>query len=424
MTKSQFARCGTLLLSSLLLSACVLLPGREGDGAASTGGEQATAVSTAPAAAPVCPICQPCPKCPAPAEAVLPPPAAQPLQAASWSDLPGWGDDDLKGAWPAFLQSCRGVASKPQGLAWQRVCAAAQTVDAKDKVAQRRFFEREFTPYAVIAADGSAEGLITGYYEPLLKGSRKQGKPYLHPLLGVPDDMITVDLASVWPELKNMRLRGRLQGNRLLPYWSRAEIEERGVPAKTLLWVDDPVESFFLQIQGSGRVRLPGGEMVRVGYADQNGHPYQSIGRVLVERGWLKLEQASMQGIQAWARANPDKLQELLNANPSYVFFRELPASDDGPIGSLGVPLTPERSIAIDPRTIPLGAPVFLATTRPNTDRPLRRLMQAQDTGGAIKGAVRADFFWGFGNKAGEQAGRMKQKGRLWVLLPPEAAPK
>jgi membrane-bound lytic murein transglycosylase A len=155
-----------------------------------------------------------------------------------------------------------------------------------------------------------------------------------------------------------------------------------------------------------------------VGYADQNGHPYKSIGKLLVERGELRLEEASMQGIKAWGLANPDKLPELLKSNPSYVFFRELPNGLTGPLGALGVPLTAGRSIAIDPRFIPLGAPVFLATTAPNSERPLNRLMLAQDTGGAIRGAVRADFFWGFGNAAGELAGRMKQKGRLWVLLP------
>jgi membrane-bound lytic murein transglycosylase A len=164
--------------------------------------------------------------------------------------------------------------------------------------------------------------------------------------------------------------------------------------------------------------------MVRLNYADQNGHPYQSIGKALVERGELKLEEASMQGIQAWARANPVRLDSLLNVNPSYVFFREVPNSNDGPVGALGVPLTAERSIAIDPRSIALGTPVFLATTRPNSAQPMNRLVMAQDTGGAIKGAVRADFFWGFGKEAGEQAGRMKQNGRMWVLLPAELAPK
>ena len=171
-------------------------------------------------------------------------------------------------------------------------------------------------------------------------------------------------------------------------------------------------------------MKLTDGSMTRLNYADQNGYPYQSIGRILVDRGELKLSEASMQGIQAWARANPERLDELLNANSSYVFFREAPNSKEGPVGALGVPLTAERSIAVDPRSVPLGAPVFLATTRPNSNTPLNRMMLAQDTGSAIKGAVRADYFWGFGKEAGEQAGRMKQSGRMWLLLPPEAAPK
>ena len=249
-------------------------------------------------------------------------------------------------------------------------------------------------------------------------------------MLGVPPDLLTIDLSDVLPDLKNMRLRGRLQGNKVVPYYSRAEIvgrqgEHSEPVGKVLLWVDDPIELFFLQIQGSGRVKLPDGKLVRIGYADQNGHPYRSIGRVLIERGDLKPEEASMQGIQAWARANPDKLNELLDSNPSYVFFREVSGNgNEGPQGALGVPLAAERSIAVDPRHVPLGAPVYLSTTQPNSSRPLRRLMLAQDTGGAIRGVVRADFFWGFGAEAGSQAGRMKQQGQMWVLLPPGAAPK
>lgn len=361
------------------------------------------------------------------------PPTALPfsrtLQPASWSELPGWAEDDHAAAWGAFLQSCRGMASKPHGPAWKRVCDLARATngsEAGNGKAARQFFETHLRPYAVLAGDGNPSGMITGYYEPLLRGSRHLSKGFEQPVRGVPDDLLTIDLSAVFPELKDKRVRGRLEGNKVVPYWSRAEISARGdkLPLKTLLYVDNAVELFFLQVQGSGRVRLPDGSMVRLNYADQNGHPYQSIGRVLVERGELKLEEASMQGIQAWARANPSRLDDLLNTNPSYVFFRETPNSKDGPVGALGVPLTAERSIAVDPRSIPLGAPVFLATTRPNSAQVMNRLMLAQDTGGAIKGAVRADFFWGFGKEAGEQAGRMKQSGRMWLLLPPEAAPK
>jgi membrane-bound lytic murein transglycosylase A len=348
------------------------------------------------------------------------------MQAASWSDLPGWGEDDVLAAWPAFLQSCRALSSKPQWPLWRTACEEAKGL-GRNASALRSFFEARLQPHLLTNPDGTTHGMITGYYEPLLRGSRKRGNSFEQPVLSVPNDLLTIELADVLPDLKFMRLRGRLQGNKVVPYYSRAEItsHEKDFADRVLLWVDDAVELFFLQIQGSGRVKLQGGETVRIGYADQNGHPYQSIGRLLVERGELKLEQASMQGIQAWARANPAKLPELLNANPSYVFFRELGklvSESEGPPGALGVPLSAERSIAVDPRHIPLGAPVFLSTTQPNSAMPLRRLMMAQDTGGAIRGVVRADLFWGFGADAGKQAGRMKQQGQMWVLLPPGAA--
>ncbi|HYG13672.1 MAG TPA: MltA domain-containing protein, partial [Methylophilaceae bacterium] len=185
-----------------------------------------------------------------------------------------------------------------------------------------------------------------------------------------------------------------------------------------LMWVDDLIDLFFLQIQGSGIIELESGERVQVGYADHNGYTYRSIGRVLIDRGELAASEASMQGIKRWARNHPAQLRDLLNANQSYVFFRELPAGLPGPLGALGVPITAERSIAVDPRYIPLGAPVFLDTTYPNSSTPLKGLVVAQDTGGAIKGGVRADFYWGAGDAAGQRAGAMKQSGRMWVLLP------
>ena len=210
-----------------------------------------------------------------------------------------------------------------------------------------------------------------------------------------------------------------------MPYYTAADIAAGKGPSPTeaLVWVNDPIEAIFLQIQGSGRVQLADGSFVRLGFADHNGYPYQSIGRYLIQKGELKSHQASMQGIQDWARRNPERLPELYAANPRYVFFRPLPDTGEGPIGAMGLPLTGEASLAIDPRYIPLGTPVWLATTRPNSSVPLNRLMAAQDTGTAIKGAVRADFFWGFGQEAGETAGRMKQSGRLWVLLPNEVRP-
>jgi membrane-bound lytic murein transglycosylase A len=253
----------------------------------------------------------------------------------------------------------------------------------------------------------------------VLAGSRVRTDRFRHPVFGVPDDLVAVDLESVIPELKGLRLRGRLEGNRLVPYLSRGEIERRApFRAPVLAWVEDPVELFFLQIQGSGQIELESGGRLRLGYGDQNGYPYRSMGRYLIQRGELGLEQTSMQGIKTWAAANPGKLREALDSNPSYVFFRQVPDTPEGPIGTLGVPLTAGYSVAIDPRTVPLGAPVFVATTMPLSTQPLQRLMAAQDTGGAIRGAVRADVFWGTGNEAGTLAGRMRQQGRMWVLWP------
>lgn len=279
--------------------------------------------------------------------------------------------------------------------------------------------------YSITAPDGSQQGLVTGYYEPILRGRRTISSGYRVPVYGVPQDLIVVDLADLHPELRHLRLRGRLEGRRLLPYWSRAEIERRALgaggeaPSKppVLAWVEDPVELFFLQVQGSGQIELDSGERIRLGYADQNGHPYRSLGRYLVNNAELPLEQASMQGIKAWARTNPAKLADALNANPSYVFFRLLDSAE-GPFGALGVALTPGYSIAVDPRFVPLGAPVFLATTMPNSPESLERLVVAQDTGGAIRGALRGDLFWGSGESAGALAGRMRQSGRMWLLWP------
>lgn len=314
---------------------------------------------------------------------------------------------------------------------WREVCAAAARVVNPSPEAARRFFETHFAPFRLSGETTGDEGLITGYYEPLLRGSRKPSGRYRYPLYGIPDDLVVVDLGEQYPELKNMRLRGRIEGRRLVPYYDRAQIEGTQAPlrGREIAWVDDPVELFFLHIQGSGRILLEGGDTMRVGYADQNGYPYRSVGRLLVERGELPLDQVSMQSIVAWARRNPAKVGELLNSNASYVFFRELPASSAGPPGSLGVPLTPRRSIAVDPRYVPLGSPVFIATTWPNSAKPLNRFMLAQDTGGAIRGPVRADFFWGFGESAAREAGRMKQRLRMWMLwprgqpTPPAAAP-
>lgn len=384
------------LFTALLLAGCAATP----------------PVVPAPTGAPTCPPCPTCPACPV---AEPPKPAVPPLQPASWTDLPDWRDDDHAAVLELFKAQCATLGRRPL---WQSTCAAAARTTAAEPA--REWFEAHFQPWQLVNPDGSREGLVTGYYEPVVRGSRTRKPPYLTPVFGPPSDMIVVDLAELYPELRHMRLRGRIEGRRLVPYHARADWAKEEVRRadQALLWMADPIDFFFLQIQGSGQVLLDDGSRVRIGYADQNGHPYRSIGAWLIERGELKLHQASMQGIKAWAAANPRRLQELLNVNPSVVFFRKLKAEGSGPPGALGIHLTTERSVAVDPRHTPLGAPVWLATTRPNSDQALIRFMLAQDTGGAIRGPVRADFYWGSGDAAGELAGRMRQRGRMWVLLP------
>lgn len=339
------------------------------------------------------------------------------LKPADWQDLDGLLQDDLVAAWPAWLQSCTRLGKKEK---WKIACDSAQAITQPNNAVIIDYLSNHFDVYRAQNEDGTITGMVTGYYQPLLNGSRTPSKQYPYPLYREPKDLITVELADVYPELKYKRIRGKLEGNKLVPYRTRAEIDAKPSPlvGTELFWIDDIIDVFFLQIQGSGVVQLENGEQVQVGYANQNGYPYKSIGRLLVDQGELTLDQASMQGIKNWARNNPDRLEGLLNSNQSYVFFRELPVGLPGPLGALNVPITAERSVAIDPKFIPLGAPIFLSTTEPNSSKPLKRLMLAQDTGGAIRGGVRADFFWGAGDAAGTRAGSMKQDGEIWVLLP------
>jgi membrane-bound lytic murein transglycosylase A len=350
-------------------------------------------------------------------EEPVPEEAVPTLTPVTWADVPGWNEDDQSLAMSAFLQSCVALRWRDQ---WQASCQKAKDLQNPSPQVARQFFEEHLTPHQVRQADGSTSGMMTGYYVPDLKGSRYPSSEHPYPLYGRPDDLLTIDLSDVYPDLGNYRLRGRLDGHRVIPYWDRGEIDsfDRPLAGKELFWVADPVELFFLHIQGSGRIVLDDGKKVMINYADQNGHPYKSIGKYMLERGIMKRSQMSMQNIRKWAENNPREVDDLLNQNPSYVFFRELDKSFQSPPGALGVPLTPERSLAVDRRYVPLGAPVFVATTWPNTSQPLNRLMMAQDTGGAIKGRIRGDFFWGMGDKAGAQAGRMKQDASFWVLLP------
>ena len=338
-------------------------------------------------------------------------------EAVDWAELPGWRQDRMVEAWPTLLAECPRMARRDEN--WKQLCEQARSVDPRDEEAIRRFLGQWFQPHLVVGQGGDPEGLITGYYQPLLNGSRQRSEKYRYPLYRRPDSLLKIDLDELFPELKGKRVRGRLEGQKVVPYYDRAEIDSDEQPLKgnELLWLDDPWASFFLQIQGSGKVRLDDGTTVGVNYADQNGHPYVSIGRKLAEWGELPIEQVSMFAIRRWLSANPDKAQKLLNENPSYVFFTLREDADENPRGSLNVPLTDLRSIAVDRRVIPLGSLVWLDSELPD-GAPLRRLMFAQDTGGAIKGHVRADVFFGTGDRAEKLAGSMKHRGQLYLLTP------
>ena len=352
---------------------------------------------------------------PAAVEPTTAPPAAAPLLRANarwvpaaWSDLPGWGDDSVLAAWPALLRSCARPAPD-----WSAACASARALAAPQESSVRAWLEAHLQPWRVESLDGSATGLATGYFEPLVEASRLPRGRFRIPLYAPPADLAT-----------------------RRPWFTRAQIESDGAARQALrgreiAYVADPLDALLLQVQGSGRLALtePDGRrrLVRAAFAGHNDQPYQSVGRWLVERGAFTLEQASWPAIKAWARANPGRVAEMLAANPRYVFFREEPLADAsaGPVGAQGVPLTPGRSIAVDRDAIPFGTPVWIDTTEPQPWSPnppparaLQRLVVAQDSGSAITGAVRADYFWGWGDGAEDRAGRMKQPLRLWVLVP------
>jgi membrane-bound lytic murein transglycosylase A len=288
-------------------------------------------------------------------------------------------------------------------------------------------------PWRVVSISGDARhrvsadtGLITGYYEPSLRGARRRGGPFQTPLYAVPDDLLTLDLAEAYPQLAGTRVRGKLQGRRVVPYPDRAQLADgRVLAGRELVWVDSSIDAFFLQIQGSGRVKLEDGSTVRLAYADVNGRPYRAIGRYLVDKGEMTVEQATAPALREWLASHPERQQEVFNQNPSVVFFREeaLVDANVGPKGALGTALTPGRSIAVDPALVPLGAPMFLSTLHPLSGMPLQRLVMAQDTGGAIRGAPRADLFWGWGPDSAEAAGRMRAQGSLWLLWPAGETP-
>jgi membrane-bound lytic murein transglycosylase A len=410
------------------------------------------------------------------------------FEAANFSELPGWRDDKVVEAWQAFRHSCVSLGKRP---AWTQLCARAAKIRPPTDEVIRQFFEQEFKLLQVMAVNRTPQGIITGYFEPLLSGSRAYGDRYRYPVYASPDDMLyldaarlptpyrsqpvqahvqgkrvipilpgtplpprstspyTLDLRGMKPDITQQKWRLRLQGTSILPYYSRAEIESsrlRG--ARAILWVDDAYALYSMQIQGCGRVRLSDGTIVRLAYAEQNGHPFipavQMLARrtrgiddqlqILPTRGLfgtdgsttgLDLAQLGLEDEPASEHTTPrlrgvPSSSPTVRSDPSYIFFREAPNTPDGPVGAFGVPLTPGRSVAVDPRPLPLGYPLFISTARSERVDGMSRLVLAQDTGGAIRGAVRADYFWGFGPTAAQLASRMKQSGRVWLLVPKE----
>ncbi len=362
------------------------------------------------------------------------PPVAGPLRLtqAQFSDLHGWTNSDPRAALAALRRSCWQMETNPPAAPvgdyaghvsdWRDVCRRIPP-NPKDTADARSFVEHEFTPLAV-GAGATKQGLFTGYYEPELHASRTRHARYQTPVYGLPDDLINVDLGAFRDALKGERIAGRVENQKLVPYATRAEIDAHGLKSSHILFYgDDPVAVFFLHIQGSGRVVFDDASVARVAYAGQNGHPYTAIGKTLIKMGALKRENVSMQSIAAWLRVHSGKARAVMESDASYIFFKESPLGDPalGSPGTENVPLTPEASIAVDTKLHPLGVPFYIATTTPD-GRALNGLFVAQDTGGAIKGPVRADIFFGFGHHAESLAGEMKQTGTMYVLLPKAVA--
>jgi membrane-bound lytic murein transglycosylase A len=336
-----------------------------------------------------------------------------------WNKLKGWSNDNHQELLPPLLAQC--VKLEKKSTTWQQICDHAKLLPTDNAQSVQVFFQQWFEPHAVNGIN-SKTGLITGYYEPLLLGSMTKTSRFNYPLYKKPNDLLKITAAenSNLLQVKDNRARGKRVDNKLTAYYSRAQIDGPAQPlaGQELLWVDDSDDAFFLHIQGSGLVQLTDGSVVSVGYADQNGHSYRAIGRDLVKMEEIAQEDISLQSIKQWLTDNPTKAQALKNKNPSYIFFTLRTQLETGPRGSLNVPLTAQRSVAVDRSIIPLGTPLWLSTNLPESKQPYQRLMFAQDTGGAINGPVRVDVFFGRGENAKSLAGSMKQEGQVFVLLP------
>jgi peptidoglycan lytic transglycosylase A len=354
------------------------------------------------------------------------------LRPVEYSTLPGWDADPVSTMLPALLRQCRRLALLPadadlggsggaaavggKAADWTPFCRAVQWVRPGDDAALKQVIVAWLQPYEV-GDRGREEARFTGYFEPEYPGALSPDATYRVPVYRRPPDLLTVH----GPPPSGGLVSGRAVDGHVVPYWTRAQID-KGILAGhglEIVWLADPVDLFFMQLQGSARVRLPSGQIVRLGYAGRNGAPYVPLGRLLVQQGELAPDAVSMQRVRAWLAAHPDRAQALMEQNPNYVFFRLLDdlRPDQGPVGALGVDLQPLRSVAIDRSYLPLAAPVWADTTEAN-GQPLRRLMLAQDLGTDINGPARADIFFGWGAAAGRDAGTMHAGGHLVVLLP------
>lgn len=373
------------------------------------------------------------------------PPVSVPVPAAAkpsmsigprlFKDIPGWVADDHSQVLPAFIRSCDKLEKLPKEKAmgqfdemgrvsdWIPLCEAARLIRPGNKIEAQYFFESRFLPYR-IKNNNRTSGKFTGYYEAELRGAFGPDNRYRFPIYAKPKDLISANLGSFDDAYKGKTIYGRLDQGRFVPYYSRAEIEDGALSGRQLetVWVDNAIDAFVLHVQGSGRVILPDGSHVRVGFEAKNGHRYTSIGRELVAANQMRLEDVTMPAIRAWMEAHPVAALALMRKNKSFIFFRIV--DGDGPIGAQGVALSPGRSLAVDRTFVPLGAPLWINTTEPGTrgKEKLRRLVVAQDTGSAIKGPVRGDFFWGYGAEAAYKAGVMNETGDYYILLPQSAA--
>lgn len=325
-------------------------------------------------------------------------------QEVSFQDLPSWEDEDFDEALEIFQKTCKKSSRKPL---FAKICAKSESSGGA-----REFFELNFTPFVSL----SDTSLATGYYEPTLEGSYTKSKAYPYAVYGVPNDLVRVELIDDYKSFIKRPLRGRLVDGKLVPYFSRQEISENALSdEEPLCYVSDKIDLFFLQVQGSGRVRLEDNSTLYLGYGDQNGYPYESIGKEMIQRGCLAKEEVSLSSIYEYLSNNPHEIDDILNSNPSYVFFQKRKV---GASGALGLRLEAGRSVAVDKKNIPLGMPLFISTHEPISNDTYERMVFAHDTGGAIKGESRIDIFFGSGKKAKEQAGLMQEMMKLWMLVP------